>query len=109
MTAHAQVHERHEIGSTRLMPPTPCCNAALPLDQAEVRLTELGLREQDALHEYDFFASARDGEDGGRWQAGVFRVNCVDCLDRTNVAQSVVPRPPDLPPLPCIPPQAARL
>ena len=25
-------------------------------------------------------------------QAGVFRVNCVDCLDRTNVVQSAIAR-----------------
>ncbi len=71
---------------------------------------------QEALEEFDFFArdtalpcAASKPEKGGasgsqfggssgacatelscdRLQKGVFRVNCVDCLDRTNVAQSV--------------------
>ena len=59
--------------------------------------------EQETLEEFDFFArgtgcAAKEGEggEGGEeaWydkvQKGVFRVNCVDCLDRTNVAQSVL-------------------
>jgi hypothetical protein len=34
--------------------------------------------------------SDRQGGRVDRQQQGVFRVNCVDCLDRTNVAQSVL-------------------
>jgi hypothetical protein len=34
--------------------------------------------------------SDRQGGQVDRKQQGVFRVNCVDCLDRTNVAQSVL-------------------
>ena len=66
---------------------------------------------QEALEEYGFLArdtalactasKAEEGDTSGnsaacatklgcdRLQKGVFRVNCVDCLDRTNVAQSV--------------------
>jgi len=43
----------------------------------------------DALEDHDFFASGSAG-DAVKKQGGVFRVNCVDCLDRTNVAQSVL-------------------
>jgi len=71
---------------------------------------------QEALEEHGFFAretrlpcapampeqaancssgtagdSDRQGGRVHRQQQGVFRVNCVDCLDRTNVAQSVCP------------------
>ena len=70
---------------------------------------------QEALEEHGFFAretrlpcapampeqaancssgtagdSDRQGGRVHRQQQGVFRVNCVDCLDRTNVAQSVL-------------------
>lgn len=31
-----------------------------------------------------------EGHQGGRLQTGLVRVNCVDCLDRTNTAQFAI-------------------
>jgi hypothetical protein len=44
--------------------------------------------EQD---EFGQFILARDGALIGQ-QEGVFRTNCIDCLDRTNVVQSMLAR-----------------
>lgn len=57
------------------------------------------VREVDSLlDQFNFFRCAMDT--GGDWgdetveerQVGVFRTNCMDCLDRTNVVQSVLAR-----------------
>lgn len=47
-------------------------------------LPQLGEQCEAGLSDHGYFIA------GERKQVGVWRVNCVDCLDRTNVAQSVV-------------------
>lgn len=44
--------------------------------------------EQD---EFGYFLLLRDGTLASQ-QSGVFRTNCIDCLDRTNVVQSMLAR-----------------
>lgn len=43
------------------------------------------------LERYSYFLRVRGGEEKKR-QAGVFRINCIDSLDRTNVVQCVIAR-----------------
>lgn len=48
---------------------------------------------QDKLETFGFFTAGVNGVPGiPTHQKGVFRVNCVDCLDRTNVVQSLLAR-----------------
>lgn len=42
------------------------------------------------LAEHGFFHLAADGRTVVAQQSGVVRTNCLDCLDRTNVVQSVM-------------------
>lgn len=51
-------------------------------------LTDRLAHEQD---EFNYFLLLRDGTLGSL-QDGVFRTNCIDCLDRTNVVQSMLGR-----------------
>lgn len=44
------------------------------------------------LREYGFFSSSVTNPTEGRTQTGYFRSNCMDCLDRTNVAQAMIAR-----------------
>lgn len=44
--------------------------------------------EQD---EFGYFLLLRDGTLASQ-QSGAFRTNCIDCLDRTNVVQSMLAR-----------------
>merc|ERR1719327_2321304 len=41
--------------------------------------------------QFSYFLVSREGSVLGR-QSGVFRTNCIDCLDRTNVVQSMLAR-----------------
>ena len=41
--------------------------------------------------QYNYFLQSREGTVLLR-QTGVFRTNCIDCLDRTNVVQSLLAR-----------------
>lgn len=41
------------------------------------------------LLQYSYFAVTKNGTLHGQ-QTGVFRTNCIDCLDRTNVVQSLI-------------------
>merc|ERR1712025_765811 len=41
--------------------------------------------------QFSYFVLSREGSVLGR-QSGVFRTNCIDCLDRTNVVQSMLAR-----------------
>lgn len=47
---------------------------------------------QESIALYGFFATGLDATGKNGSQMGVFRVNCVDCLDRTNVVQSMISR-----------------
>lgn len=49
----------------------------------------LGKLRKD-ISQYGFYESGIDTHEQLRFQSGVFRVNCVDCLDRTNVVQSLI-------------------
>lgn len=50
------------------------------------KVNELMDRIYDKLVQFDFFVRERFGEQRVvRRQKGVFRTNCIDCLDRTNV------------------------
>lgn len=49
----------------------------------------LGKLRKD-ISQYGFYESGLDTHEQLRFQRGVFRVNCVDCLDRTNVVQSLI-------------------
>lgn len=42
------------------------------------------------LREFGFFSSSTAGPADTRLQLGFFRTNCMDCLDRTNVAQAMI-------------------
>jgi len=58
-------------------------------------LTSLMTLLKKDIHKFGVFVSSNDdctAEHGVNTQRGVFRVNCVDCLDRTNVVQSAVAR-----------------
>ena len=56
-------------------------------DRLSILLDRLA-SEQDEL---GFFLRSNDGSTS-RLQDGVFRTNCIDCLDRTNVVQSMIAR-----------------
>ena len=61
-------------------------------------LSKLVAQVDSLLDQFNFFRCTMDA--GGDWgdeivderQVGVFRTNCMDCLDRTNVVQSVLAR-----------------
>ncbi|CAF3063626.1 unnamed protein product [Rotaria socialis] len=53
------------------------------------RLTILLARIIADLDDYSYFAISKTGILQGQ-QHGVFRTNCIDCLDRTNVVQSLI-------------------
>ncbi len=55
-------------------------------------LAALLSRIRDDIRRYGFFSSGMDKLGHTERQNGVFRVNCVDCLDRTNVVQSIIGR-----------------
>ena len=55
------------------------------------RLSILLDRVSAEQEEYSFFLLMKDGTVGCQ-QDGVFRTNCIDCLDRTNVLQSLLAR-----------------
>lgn len=55
------------------------------------RLSILLDRVQAEQEEYAYFLLLKDGTVGAQ-QDGVFRTNCIDCLDRTNVLQSLLAR-----------------
>ncbi len=55
------------------------------------RLSVLLDRVQAEQEEYAYFLLLRDGAVVVQ-QDGVFRTNCIDCLDRTNVLQSLLAR-----------------
>lgn len=60
-------------------------------DRLKILLTDL----QPALEEQGYFQASCNGDEGWkaeRWQTGVMRTNCMDCLDRTNVVQGVIAR-----------------
>ena len=42
--------------------------------------------------DFERFGYYLEGSAGSARQEGVFRVNCIDCLDRTNVVQGVLAR-----------------
>lgn len=45
----------------------------------------------DAFQFFRYFAISKDGNVLSQ-QEGVFRTNCIDCLDRTNVVQGLLAR-----------------
>lgn len=48
-------------------------------------------RLYEKLVSFDFFVRERFGKQRVlKRQSGVFRVNCIDCLDRTNVTQAKI-------------------
>jgi SacI homology domain len=55
-------------------------------------LASLLSRIRSDIYDFGFFTTGVDAPDIPRRQRGVFRVNCVDCLDRTNVVQSMLAR-----------------
>lgn len=57
-------------------------------------LSKLVDQIRDKKHDYGYFEANIDGENSeiSKTQKGVFRVNCMDNLDRTNVVQSVIAR-----------------
>lgn len=55
-------------------------------------LAALLSRIRDDIRRYSFFSMGMDKFGHVERQKGVFRVNCVDCLDRTNVVQSIIGR-----------------
>ncbi|PAV56587.1 hypothetical protein WR25_23388 [Diploscapter pachys] len=56
------------------------------------RLSILRDQLQNEITEFGFFASSINDPEFCRAQAGFFRTNCMDCLDRTNVVQSLLAR-----------------
>lgn len=56
-------------------------------DRLSVLLDRISLEQE----EYAYFLLLRDGT-VARQQDGAFRTNCIDCLDRTNVVQSLLAR-----------------
>ncbi|CAL2030677.1 unnamed protein product [Caenorhabditis brenneri] len=52
------------------------------------------LREQlsQEISHFGYFYLSPNGADSNRFQRGFFRTNCMDCLDRTNVVQSMLAR-----------------
>merc|ERR1719384_276471 len=55
------------------------------------RLSILMDRLAQFQEQFSYFHLSREGSVLGR-QSGVFRTNCIDCLDRTNVVQSMLAR-----------------
>mmetsp|Transcript_12774 Transcript_12774/g.21590 ORF Transcript_12774/g.21590 Transcript_12774/m.21590 type:complete len:80 (-) Transcript_12774:1672-1911(-) len=52
-------------------------------------INELVDKVYDKLTGFDFFVKEKYGRQAVlRKQSGVFRTNCIDCLDRTNVTQA---------------------
>ncbi|OQR69341.1 phosphatidylinositide phosphatase SAC1-like [Tropilaelaps mercedesae] len=60
------------------------------------RLKILIDRIADSMEAFNFYMELNDESTQGavrsRQQTGVFRTNCIDCLDRTNVVQSLIAR-----------------
>jgi len=54
-------------------------------------LAKLMKQVDDDLKRFGFFVQLRNGE-VEQWQLGVMRTNCMDCLDRTNVIQTMFAR-----------------
>lgn len=54
------------------------------------RLSILIDKLKDKLHEFEYFFLANGDPNSLKRQHGVFRTNCIDCLDRTNVVQSLL-------------------
>lgn len=53
-------------------------------------LTVLRRMLEPDLRRFGFFASSLANPSESRSQTGYFRSNCMDCLDRTNVAQAMI-------------------
>jgi len=56
-------------------------------DRLDILLNRLNQYQE----QYGYFLQNREGKNLAR-QTGVFRTNCIDCLDRTNVVQSLLAR-----------------
>ena len=54
--------------------------------------SRLSLLWNEIRGDFETFGFYVDGEGISSRQEGVFRVNCIDCLDRTNVVQGVLAR-----------------
>ncbi len=55
-------------------------------------LAALLSRIRDDIGRHGFYTHGLESYQMKKRQTGVFRVNCVDCLDRTNVVQSIIAR-----------------
>lgn len=55
-------------------------------------LSKLLEQVRDDIREFGYYAHGARHDMVRKSQRGVFRVNCVDCLDRTNVVQSLISR-----------------
>ena len=51
-------------------------------------ISELEALARQAVQRVGYFHA--DGQGRFRWQRGVIRTNCIDCLDRTNTAQFII-------------------
>ncbi|GMT00947.1 hypothetical protein PENTCL1PPCAC_23121 [Pristionchus entomophagus] len=56
------------------------------------RISVLKGQLRPEITQFGFFAVVPDEPSGGRMQQGIYRTNCMDCLDRTNVVQSMIAR-----------------
>lgn len=54
------------------------------------RLSQLWEQIEGDFEKWGFYAEG--GSEGPVRQGGVFRTNCIDCLDRTNVVQGLLGR-----------------
>jgi hypothetical protein len=55
-------------------------------------VSRLGLLWSEIRGDFERFGFYMEGRGLSQRQGGVFRVNCIDCLDRTNVVQCVLAR-----------------
>lgn len=57
-------------------------------DQDDYRYEDTNNEEIDLVLSCSYFALTKDGTLQNQ-QTGIFRTNCIDCLDRTNVVQTL--------------------
>ncbi len=55
-------------------------------------VSELVQEIEDGIHDHAYFVYDKESRSVAKQQTGIVRVNCIDCLDRTNVVESVFAR-----------------
>lgn len=88
---HSECKKMRYQNLTKLLK-TPNVLSFLNNNQYDFTLFDLPYNESDLVNISQYFFNFLDGNEFTKEQKNTFRINCVDCLDRCNVAQSVISR-----------------